>query len=163
MYCQGGTYDLNLANVELYVERCRHIMDRALYGEGVDPTKVPKLAVFIDCRAHAGLACRPATTMVGYFRKLNVILNNHYPGVMKYIVVYSIPTLINMAVSIVKRVLSKDAAEAIRVLSGNGRDTPKTLKEFVGGIEQIPRWAHRWHEDLYGKIQTIEGGGEEEE
>jgi hypothetical protein len=161
MFCQGGAYDLSLAPVEVYVDRCRHILDRGLYGDTV--TTIPskrRFAVLIDCRSQKELANKAATSMISYFSQLNGVISNHYPGLINYIVIYSIPRLILFAVAVVKRCMSKDNAEAIRILAGDGKTTPLELREtYVKHLKNFPVFAHRFHRDLY----LIEEDKEEEE
>jgi hypothetical protein len=160
MFCQGGAYDLTLAPVDVYVERCRHIIDRALYGpttSGKTASGKRKLAVFIDCRAQKDLINSAATNMISYFKQLNVVVANNYPGLIQYMVLYTIPRLVLIAVVLIKKCISKEMAESIRILGGEGKKTPEELKElYIKDLHQLPAFSHKYHDDLYDKVDGIQ-------
>ena len=90
----------------------------------------------------------PATQLFGYFKATAAIITAHYPGRIKQLVIYPIPSILVGVINAVKRMFSKEIREKLVFLGGNGSvgaKCPKKLWEYVSDPEQFPEAARANH------------------
>ncbi|GMH59738.1 hypothetical protein TrRE_jg743 [Triparma retinervis] len=144
IFVQGATYDTSVCLVGSYVERCCHVIDQVLPGDGY-PGQV---TILIDCRPYEGMMNPPATKMLTFFKLVAQVISNNHPGRISKVVIYPIPRIITGLVNMILRMFNKDTREKLNFISGRssmGSPCPPKFWNYVEDPSELPESTRKWH------------------
>lgn len=141
IYMELARYDINAQPADTYVSAFCHLMDET-YSRDVEG----HLTVVIDVRTIEGMFNPKPMALMPFIKQGIKILPRMYPDRMKRIVVYPVPWMASMLVSMVKRMLDENTREKLMVVAGDEKslDCPEELNNYLT-LESLPR--HCWHKN----------------
>jgi len=141
VFAELARLDMNLQSAETYVKALCHLMD-----EAVPPSEDGQVTLVIDARQVQGAANQNAMLLMPFIKECIKVVPSMYPERLRRAIVYPVPWMATMIVSMVKKMLDPKTRGKLMIMSGDDKATSPCpageLLEFLT-IDSIPR--HAWH------------------
>jgi len=157
IYFEPARYDCKAQDEETYALALCHLLDDALA-----PDVDGQLTVVVDVRADSESPNPKPMELMSFGRMAINILSVNYPERLRRVVVYPVPWVATMFVSMVKRMMDAPTREKLVVISGDDKalDCPgDELRQYLS-LDSLPRfcWSRNRALDPMRAAFALDGG-----